>query len=115
MILVDAMLTSQVLKEENSIRISWRPFEVEEKKFIDGVRLKYKMVPARGSVDFTAWKSTPMIHRDVTSYVISDLEAGASYQVEMELAAPEHMSTHLVSTKTLEFKMPQPSIKCRFF
>lgn len=96
------MVSIQML-DPKTAKVAWRPFEPQEKKFIDGYRIKYKM---KGKSD-DQWKVTPMIHRDVTSYVLRDLEPSASYMVDLVFTTPEGLPTHLVSSSPVEMRTPE--------
>ncbi|XP_076317548.1 uncharacterized protein LOC143229290 isoform X2 [Tachypleus tridentatus] len=99
MVMLDARLTSESISS-NTVRISWRNFKPQEKRFIDGIRLKYKKVGEDGD----RWITTPIIHPDVTSYILRDLEPSTYYIVTTEFVAPDHLSTHLVSNKPVQIK-----------
>ncbi|XP_022248827.1 LOW QUALITY PROTEIN: putative epidermal cell surface receptor [Limulus polyphemus] len=104
MIMLDARLTSESI-DSNTVRVIWRDFEPQEKRFIDGIRLKYKLV----NEGEDRWKTTPIIHRDVTSYIIRNLMPGVAYIVDIEFMTPGDILTHLVSTKPVEIKtIPKP-------
>ncbi|XP_076313883.1 uncharacterized protein LOC143226591 isoform X3 [Tachypleus tridentatus] len=104
MIMLDARLVSEGI-DYNTVRVMWRDFEPQEKRFIDGIRLKYKLV----NEGEDRWKTTPIIHRDVTSYTIRNLMPGVAYIVDIEFMTPGDILTHLVSTKPVEIKtIPKP-------
>ncbi|XP_022245471.1 putative epidermal cell surface receptor isoform X2 [Limulus polyphemus] len=88
----------------NSVNVTWRMFEPQEKKLIDGLLLKYKLKDETSS----EWKRTPIIHREVTSYKISDLQPSTSYMIEMEFKNLPDIPTHVMSDTPMEVKtLPQ--------
>ena len=101
MIIIDAKPEAHVI-DARTVRISWKNIEPQEKKFIYALQLKYKMKNEAED----KWITTPMIHRDVTSYFLHDLEPLADYIVEMMFTPPKDLPTKIVSTKMLEFKTP---------
>ncbi|XP_067133098.1 putative epidermal cell surface receptor isoform X1 [Centruroides vittatus] len=99
MIMIDAIVILTPL-DSKTVKVSWRTFEPQEKRFIDGLQLKYK---PKNSQD---WKTTIMIHRDVTSYVIHNLIPDTTYTVELIFKEAKNVSTKLVSAKAAEVKLP---------
>lgn len=95
----------------NSVNVSWRMFQPKEMKFIDGLLLKYKLKDEANS----EWKKTPIIHREVTSYKIRDLQPSTSYMIEMEFKLLPDVPTHVMSNTPMEVKtLPQVTEETMF-
>ncbi|CAL1285069.1 unnamed protein product [Larinioides sclopetarius] len=99
MMMIDSKAEAHVI-DSKTVRISWRNFEPQEKKYIYALQLKYKM---KNEAD-DKWITTPMIHRDVTSYFLHDLEPSADYVVDVLFTPPKDLPTKIVSTKGLSFR-----------
>lgn len=100
-IMLDAQINA-VANDETSLKISWRPFSVDEKRFIDGIQIRHKKIEQ----DDDEWKLTTLLHRDVTSYLLFGLEPGVSYAVDLVFTSNPEINTHVVSTKPIVFEMP---------
>lgn len=94
---IDANPEAHII-DANTVRVSWSNFSPEEKKLIYALQLKYKI---KNEPD-DKWITTPMIHRDVTSYFLHDLKPSATYLLEVVLKPPKDSPTKLMSSKTLE-------------
>lgn len=99
MMMIDPKAEAHVI-DSKTVRISWRNFDPQEKKYIYALQLKYKM---QNEAD-DKWITTPMIHRDVTSYFLHDLEPSADYVVDVLFTPPKDLPTKIVSTKGLSFR-----------
>ncbi|KFM61044.1 putative epidermal cell surface receptor, partial [Stegodyphus mimosarum] len=97
--ILDAKLEAHVI-DVKTVRISWRNFEPQEKKYIYALQLKYKLQNEAED----KWITTPMIHKDVTSYFLHDLEASADYVVDIIFTPPKDIPTKIVSSRDLEFR-----------
>lgn len=100
-IMVDAHINGIPI-DFSSATIAWRPLEEHEKRLVDGVQLKYKRVEESDH----SWITTPMIHRDLTSYELRDLQPGMSYIIDLVYRTAEHLMTAVVSTKPFIMDMP---------
>jgi hypothetical protein len=93
-----------VLIDYSSLNISWRQFNPQEKKFIDGIRIRYK----NAEQDENEWQLTQVLHRDVRSYVLRNLDPEVSYAVKLDLffnSNPD-IPTHIISTTSIVTDMP---------
>ncbi|XP_054711339.1 uncharacterized protein LOC129220928 [Uloborus diversus] len=99
MMIIDAKAEAHVI-DAKTVRISWRNFDSQEKKYIYALQLKYKLQNEAED----KWITTPMIHRDVTSYFLHDLEPSANYVVDMIYTPPRDVPTKIISGKGLEFQ-----------
>lgn len=86
----------------SSATIAWQPLDNQAKQLIDGIQIKYKRVEESDH----EWITTPMIHRDLTVYVLRDLQAGLSYTIDIVYRASEHVQTNLISSKPIVMDMP---------
>lgn len=75
MIMLDVRLKA-VSNDYKSLKISWRKFSPQEKKFIDGIQIRYKNA-------YNEWKTTQILNRDIRSYVIRDLKPCVSYAIDL--------------------------------
>jgi len=103
MIMLDVQLNA-VSNDYKTLKISWRVFSAPEKKFIDGIQIRYK----NAEKDQNEWKASPILHRDVRSYVLRDLEPGVSYAVDLLFTSNPEIPTHIISTKPIVIDMPSP-------
>ncbi|CAG2101736.1 unnamed protein product [Medioppia subpectinata] len=101
MIMLDVQLNA-VSNDYKTLKISWRVFSPQEKKFIDGIQIRYK----NAEKDQNEWKTTPILHRDVRSYMLRDLEPGVSYAVDLLFTPNPDIETHIISTKPIVIDMP---------
>uniref|UniRef100_T1J5W1 Epidermal cell surface receptor n=1 Tax=Strigamia maritima TaxID=126957 RepID=T1J5W1_STRMM len=85
-------------KQPTSIRLSWRPLTEQEKNLVDGVQLKYRI---QGD---ETWGLTTIIHRDVTSYVLRDLQPNTAYEVDMALTPMNGVSTDIETLNPITFQ-----------
>ncbi|XP_042895339.1 uncharacterized protein [Parasteatoda tepidariorum] len=99
MMIIEANPEAHVI-DAKTVRISWRNFDLKEKKYIYAMQLKYKL---KNEAD-DKWITTPMIHRDVTSYFLHDLEPAADYIVDVVFMPPKDVPTKIVSGKGVEFR-----------
>ncbi|GFW97730.1 putative epidermal cell surface receptor [Trichonephila clavipes] len=99
MMIIDPKAEAHII-DAKTVRISWRNFEPQEKKYIYALQLKYKLQNEAED----KWITTPMIHRDVTSYFLHDLEPSADYIVDVLFTPPKDVPTKIVSTKGIKFK-----------
>jgi hypothetical protein len=100
-ITLDAQLNA-VSNDYSSLNVSWRQFSPQEKKFIDGIQIKYK----KAEQDENEWQLTQVLHRDVRSYVLRDLHPGVSYAVDLVFNSNPDIPTHIISTKPIVIDMP---------
>ncbi|XP_064484576.1 putative epidermal cell surface receptor isoform X2 [Ornithodoros turicata] len=103
LLLLDMMMAVNSI-DPHTAKVSWRPLDAREKKYVDGLQVRYKLV----GHDSMPWKTTPMIHRDRTSYLLQDLEPNASYLVDMQFTVPEGLPTHIESAHHVEMKTAHP-------
>lgn len=96
------MNPSAGLVDGNAAKISWRAFTNQEKKYIDGIQLRYKMANSLESI----WSHSPVLHRNTTSYVLHNLRSGESYVIDLLFTTTENIHSNIVSTKPLIFKVP---------
>ncbi len=101
MIMLDVQLNA-VSNDYSSLKVSWRQFSPQEKKFIDGIQIRYK----KAEQDENEWQLTQVLHRDVRSYVLRDLHPGVSYAVDLVFNSNPDITTHIISTKPIVIDMP---------
>ncbi|XP_066984324.1 uncharacterized protein sas isoform X7 [Macrobrachium rosenbergii] len=94
---IDAQLyVSEITK--TSAKVSWRIFNQEELKYIDGVQLKYiakgKLIP----------KFSQMFHRNNDQMDLRDLQPGTEYTVDLVFITHKNQSTEVSNTKPYVFE-----------
>ncbi|XP_037558245.1 putative epidermal cell surface receptor isoform X2 [Dermacentor silvarum] len=110
LLLLDMMMAVNSI-DPHTAKVSWRPLDSREKKYVDGLQIRYKM----NGQDHAPWKTTPMIHRDRTSYLLQDLEPSASYLIDMQFAVPEGLPTRIESAQHVEMRTaPMPRDEYQF-
>ncbi|XP_075555330.1 uncharacterized protein LOC142587887 isoform X4 [Dermacentor variabilis] len=110
LLLLDMMMAVNSI-DPHTAKVSWRPLDSREKKYVDGLQIRYKM----NGQDHAPWKTTPMIHRDRTSYLLQDLEPSASYLIDMQFAVPEGLPTRIESSQHVEMRTaPVPKDEYQF-
>lgn len=95
------MSLSAGLVDDSSAKVSWRAFTTQEKKYIDGMQLRYQI-----SNSGRVWSHTPVLHRNTTSYVLHNLRPGKSYAIDLLFITTENVNSNIVSTKPLVFEVP---------
>jgi len=101
MIMLDVQLNA-VSNDYSSLKVSWRQFSQQEKKFIDGNQIRYK----KAEQDESEWQLTQVLHRDIRSYVLRDLQPGVAYAVDLVFTSNPDIQTHIISTKPIVIDMP---------
>ncbi|XP_077521428.1 uncharacterized protein LOC144132706 isoform X3 [Amblyomma americanum] len=110
LLLLDMMMAVNSI-DPHTAKVSWRPLDTREKKYVDGLQIRYKLA----GQDHAPWKTTPMIHRDRTSYLIQDLEPSSSYLIDMQFAVPEGLPTRIESAQHVEMRTaPMPKDEYQF-
>lgn len=99
--MIDANLNA-IPVDHSSIKVIWRQFKGQEKRFIDGIMLRYK----RTEDSSDNWVTTPMIHRDVNEYLLRDLLPGVSYTVDLVFKISDKIPTKLVSSRSIVVDIP---------
>ncbi|XP_064089512.1 uncharacterized protein LOC135203613 isoform X4 [Macrobrachium nipponense] len=94
---IDAQLyVSEITK--TSAKVSWRIFNQEELKYIDGVQLKYiakgKLIP----------KFSQMFHRNNDQMDLRDLQPGTEYTVDLVFITHKNQSTEVSNTNPYVFE-----------
>lgn len=100
-IVVDAHLNAVPI-DYSSATIAWQPLDEDERKLVDGIQIKYKRVEESDH----EWVTTQMIHRDLTSYILRDLQPGMSYMIDIVYRTAEHLPTAILSAKPIVMDMP---------
>ncbi|XP_077537764.1 uncharacterized protein LOC144149908 isoform X3 [Haemaphysalis longicornis] len=104
LVLLDMMMAVNSI-DPHTAKVSWRPLDSREKRYVDGLQLRYKLA----NQDNMPWKTTPMIHRDRTSFLIQDLEPSSSYLIDMQFSVPEGLPTRIESAQHVEMRTaPMP-------
>ena len=103
MIMLDVGLNA-VTNDFKTLKISWRVFSPQEKRFIDGIQIRYR----NADKDDSEWKTSQLLHRDVRSHVLRDLLPGVSYAVDLLFISNPDIQTHIISTKPIVIDMPVP-------
>ncbi|RWS13599.1 epidermal cell surface receptor-like protein [Dinothrombium tinctorium] len=101
MIMLDAHLNAKPM-DASTMKVSWRAFEPQEKRLLDGVQILYKRV----DLSDNDWSRTPIIHRDVNNFILRDLTPGASYLIDLYFKPAEYVSSNLKSTKSVTVLLP---------
>ncbi|CAN7941651.1 unnamed protein product, partial [Ixodes pacificus] len=110
LLLLDMMMAVNSV-DPHTAKVSWRPLDAREKKYVDGLQIRYKLAGQEN----IPWKTTPMIHRDRTSFLIQDLEPSSSYLIDMQFSVPEGLSTRIESAQHVEMKTaPTPRDEYHF-
>ncbi|KAM7288686.1 uncharacterized protein ISCGN_028880 [Ixodes scapularis] len=110
LLLLDMMMAVNSV-DPHTAKVSWRPLDAREKKYVDGLQIRYKLAGQEN----IPWKTTPMIHRDRTSFLIQDLEPSSSYLIDMQFSVPEGLSTRIESAQHVEMKTaPMPRDEYHF-
>ncbi|XP_037079036.1 putative epidermal cell surface receptor [Pollicipes pollicipes] len=83
-------------------RIGWRRLTEDELRFIDGIQLRYRDV----DVDAQVWTMTPFIHRELTTYELTELKPDTGYEVDIVLMPFQNQNTEMVSERPLRIRTP---------
>ncbi|XP_044730252.1 putative epidermal cell surface receptor isoform X2 [Chrysoperla carnea] len=73
------------------ITLSWRKFTEFELQYIDGVQIRYKTIESK------IYAATPLIHRTIGSYTLSELKPNTEYEIELLFIPFEGQQTELKS------------------
>ncbi|OTF78011.1 hypothetical protein BLA29_006337 [Euroglyphus maynei] len=106
--MLDMNITASII-DHNAIRISWRPFTVQERKFIDGLQVRYRKTSDNNNND-NSWISSQILHRDTTFYVLSKLEQATPYLIDLHFTSIDQISANIISSKPLLIETPPPAI-----
>ncbi|XP_037072044.1 putative epidermal cell surface receptor [Pollicipes pollicipes] len=93
---VDAELQASDV-DTTSALIQWRRLTEEELRYIDGIQLRYRDV----DVDAQVWTMTPFIHRELTTYKLTELKPDTTYEVDIVLMPFQTQRTEMVSSHPL--------------
>lgn len=85
-----------------SVTVTWRPLDRRERKLIDGIQIKYRKIDEPES----AASVTPIIHRDLTSYKLKNLDPGSSYLLDLLFKTEEDIASNVVSSKPIVIELP---------
>ena len=69
-----------------------------EASLIDGVQLKYRAEQDQ------VYSTTPLIHRSITTYELTNLQSGQSYEVDLLMIPFPNQTTELQSEKPIHIK-----------
>ncbi|XP_043235757.1 uncharacterized protein LOC122388618 isoform X3 [Amphibalanus amphitrite] len=84
--------------DTNSAEIQWRRLSDQELNYVDGIQLRYRDV----DVDAQVWTMTPFIHRELTSYRLTDLKPDTTYEVDIVLMPFTDKHTEMVSSHSIQ-------------
>ncbi|KAH9423888.1 hypothetical protein DERP_005472 [Dermatophagoides pteronyssinus] len=116
-IMLDMNLTATII-DHNSLRIEWRPFTPQERKFIDGLQVRYRKTAQTQTSslplydrnnDDNIWLSSQILHRDITFYVINKLEPETSYLIDLQFQSIDQINANIISSKPILIETPSPS------
>ena len=100
-IMLDMHLTGRAI-DSTSMQVTWRTFSPQEKKFIDGIQIRYK----KADLENEEWSYSPVLHRNIKQYVLDELDSGVTYAIDLILASVEGINTNIVSTKPVVVDLP---------
>ena len=103
---IDVKLSVNQIKPESAV-ISWRFFSFDEKKYIDGVQIRFHTL-SEGSLTSGVPGTTPFIHRDTNFYLLNDLKPDTEYQLDLYLIPVPKSLIELTSVTVVKFKTPAP-------
>eukprot|EP00096_Caligus_rogercresseyi_P011409 TRINITY_DN4478_c0_g1_i1.p1 TRINITY_DN4478_c0_g1~~TRINITY_DN4478_c0_g1_i1.p1 ORF type:complete len:1447 (-),score=380.43 TRINITY_DN4478_c0_g1_i1:293-4633(-) len=97
--------------QPDSAYVTWRYFTLEEKKYIDGVQIRFNSLE-NGEETSQVPGTTPFIHRDTNFYQIDGLSPDTEYKVDLYLIPVSNSSREYVSLPQggIFFKTSQPSV-----
>lgn len=105
LVMIDAHLNALIDEADGSatsVTVTWRSFDRRERKLIDGIQIKYRKIDEPES----AASITPIIHRDLTSYKLKNLNPGSSYLLDLLLKTDEDITSNIVSSKPIVIELP---------
>ena len=102
-IMLDMHLSGKAI-DSTSVKVTWRSFTAQERKFIDGIRIRYK----KADSDSEEWSLSPVLHRDTKQYMLNNLDSGLSYAVDLIFNTLDGIATNIVSTKPVVVDLPSP-------
>ncbi|KAH9497969.1 hypothetical protein DERF_013899 [Dermatophagoides farinae] len=115
-IMLDMNITAAII-DHNAIRISWRPFTIQEKKFIDGLQVRYRKSDNRNNNnndndddDDNVWFSSQTLHRDTTFYILNKLESSTAYLIDLHFKSIDQISANIISSKPLLIETPPTAL-----
>ena len=115
-IMLDMNITAAII-DHNAIRISWRPFTIQEKKFIDGLQVRYRKSDKRNNNnnnndndDDNVWFSSQTLHRDTTFYILNKLESSTAYLIDLHFKSIDQISANIISSKPLLIETPPTAL-----
>lgn len=105
-IMLDMKLDTELI-DPTTVRVSWRPFTAQEKKFIDGMQIRYK----KSDADMEAeWAYSGILHRSTNVYEIKSLQPGATYMIDLMFTSIDGVKSNIVSTKQAMIDIP-PAVR----
>ncbi|UXI16979.1 glycogen phosphorylase [Sarcoptes scabiei] len=123
-IMLDMRLSVEDI-DSTTVQVHWRPFTAQEKKFIDGVQIRYRVAGSSSESehpiedqnvtetdsdindykeDEELWKYSQILHRDNTEYRLEKLSPGRSYVIDLMLISINEINTNIISSKPLMFE-----------
>ena len=84
--------------KSTSVYVSWRFFTSDEKKYIDGVQIRFNRL-RDGQLISRVPGTTPFIHRDTNFFELQDLEPDSDYELDLYLIPVPGADTELISGK----------------
>ena len=106
---IDVDLTANEVTSSTAY-LTWRFFSSEEKRFVDGVQLRFTRLLPDGTTPASGVPGTsPFIHRDTNFFLLEDLEADTDYAVDLYLIPSHRARVELVSARGIKIKTTGPS------
>lgn len=99
-IMLDMNLSVQLI-DSTSVKVSWRPFTTQEKKFMDGLQIRYRKVDGDEE-----WVYSQILHRNINSFVIHSLQPGFAYTVDLVFTSIDGINSNIVSNKQAIINIP---------
>ncbi|XP_039757749.1 putative epidermal cell surface receptor isoform X2 [Pararge aegeria] len=93
---IDGKLTV-VDVNDTTAHVSWRHFNEEELRFIDGIQVRYRPT---GTPIFSM---TEILHHSRSAAELHDLHPGSTYEASLVLIPPPHATTELYDPDNVEF------------
>lgn len=102
--MLDMHLSAQII-DPSTLKLFWRHFTGPEKKFIDGIQIRYRIADNDNDDD---WTFTDVLHRNTVAHTLHQLEPGVSYACDLVFIPIEGIDqqTNIVSTKPILVDMP---------
>lgn len=117
-IMLDMHLNALTITAD-SVTIGWRSFTAQEKKFIDGIQVRYRITVRNAQeindrISMTndndgKWIYSQLLHRDITNYQLDKLETGQSYLIDLVFISIDQISANIISSKPIIVDIPRPA------